>query len=43
MADELKARFPQVRFYNPALTEVQDGVQIGKGTRVGSFTHPHRT
>jgi acetyltransferase-like isoleucine patch superfamily enzyme len=42
MADELKERFPQVRFYNPALTEVQDGVQIGRGTRVGSFTLIHQ-
>lgn len=37
----LEARFPGVRFYNPALTEVQDGVAIGEGTRVGSMTIIH--
>lgn len=31
-------RFPAVRFYNPKLIEVQDNVEIGVGTRVGSFT-----
>jgi len=35
-------RFPGVHFYNPALTEVQDNVRIGKGTRVGSFTLIHQ-
>lgn len=34
-------RFPDVRFYSPALTEVQDDVQIGPGSRVGSFTLIH--
>jgi len=38
---ELEQRFPAVRFYNPALTEVQDGVVIGAGTRVGSMTLIH--
>lgn len=37
----LHIRFPAVRFYNPALTEVQDKVAIGDGTRVGSFTLIH--
>ena len=37
----LEHRFPDVRFYNPALTEVQDDVRIGAGTRVGSFTLIH--
>jgi UDP-2-acetamido-3-amino-2,3-dideoxy-glucuronate N-acetyltransferase len=37
----LEERFPKVRFYNPALTEVQDDVLIGEGTRVGSFTLIH--
>lgn len=37
----LKNRFPEVRFYNPALTEVQDKVTIGAGTRVGSMTVIH--
>lgn len=36
-----KDRFPEVRFYNPALTEVQDNVAIGAGTRVGSMTVIH--
>jgi acetyltransferase-like isoleucine patch superfamily enzyme len=39
--DSLAARFPAVRFYNPALTEVQDAVAIGAGTRVGSMTIIH--
>ena len=34
----LEARFPGVRFYNSHLVEVQDGVEIGVGSRVGSFT-----
>ncbi len=37
----LKARFPSARFYNEALTEVQDDVSIGAGSRVGSFTLIH--
>lgn len=36
--ERLKERFPDVRFYNPVLTEVQDDVRIGPGTRVGSLT-----
>lgn len=39
---ELEIRFPDVRFYNPALTEVQDGVVIAAGTRIGSMTVIHR-
>lgn len=38
----LEERFPQVRFHNPALTEVQDEVVLGPGTRVGSMTLIHR-
>jgi acetyltransferase-like isoleucine patch superfamily enzyme len=38
----LEERFPKVRFYNPALTEVQDDVLIGEGARVGSFTLIHK-
>lgn len=37
----LQQRFPDVRFYNPALTEVQDDVSIGSATRVGSLTLIH--
>jgi len=39
--EELGHRFPGVRFYNPGLTEVQDNVLIGVGTRIGSFTLLH--
>jgi acetyltransferase-like isoleucine patch superfamily enzyme len=39
--EPLAARFPGVRFYNAALTEVQDRVVIGAGTRVGSMTILH--
>ena len=39
---DLRSRFPDVHFYNPFLTEVQDDVVIGPGTRVGSFTLIHR-
>ena len=38
----LKDRFPDVHFYNVALTEVQDNVHIGQGSRVGSFTLIHQ-
>lgn len=38
---DVKQRFPDVRFYNAALTEVQDDVVIGTGSRVGSFTLIH--
>jgi acetyltransferase-like isoleucine patch superfamily enzyme len=41
MGDELARRFPDVRFYNAALTEVQEDVAIGPGTRVGTFTLIH--
>ena len=34
-------RFPNVHFYNPTLTEVQDDVRIGEGTRIGTFTLVH--
>lgn len=34
-------RFPRVRFYNAALTEVQDDVRIGDGCRIGGFTLIH--
>lgn len=35
---ELERRFPDVRFYNPVLTEVQDDVRIGAASRIGSMT-----
>jgi UDP-2-acetamido-3-amino-2,3-dideoxy-glucuronate N-acetyltransferase len=35
---DLGILFPDVKFYNPNLTEVQENVSIGRGTRVGSFT-----
>lgn len=38
----LQDRFPDVYFYNVALTEVQDNVLIGPGSRVGSFTLIHQ-
>ena len=38
MAMSLQDRFPGVHFYNPALTEVQDDVEIGEGSRIGSMT-----
>jgi acetyltransferase-like isoleucine patch superfamily enzyme len=38
---ELEKRFPDVRFYNPALTEVQDDVVIGAAARIGSMTLIH--
>ncbi len=38
----LEQRFPEVLFYNASLTEVQDKVHIGKGTRVGSFSLIHQ-
>jgi UDP-2-acetamido-3-amino-2,3-dideoxy-glucuronate N-acetyltransferase len=41
MKTELAGRFPGVRFYNPSLIEVQTDVQIGEGTRVGSFSLIH--
>jgi UDP-2-acetamido-3-amino-2,3-dideoxy-glucuronate N-acetyltransferase len=37
----LEHRFPQVKFYNPNLTEIQSGVEIGMGSRVGSMTLVH--
>ena len=41
MKSSLARRFPDVHFYNPDLTEVQDDVVIGPGTRVGTFTLIH--
>ena len=41
-SDELAKRFPNVRFYNAALTEVQADVKIGEGTRVGTFSLIHQ-
>jgi len=38
---DLERRFPGVRFYNAALTEVQINVSIGVGTRIGSMTLIH--
>jgi acetyltransferase-like isoleucine patch superfamily enzyme len=40
-ASDLALRFPGVRFYNAPLTEVQDGVVIGPGSRVGTFALLH--
>jgi UDP-2-acetamido-3-amino-2,3-dideoxy-glucuronate N-acetyltransferase len=34
----LKRRYKNVKFYNASLTEVQDDVSIGEGTRIGTFT-----
>jgi len=42
MNSEVNNRFPNVRFYNAALTEVQSDVEIGSGTRVGTFTLIHQ-
>ena len=39
--NSLQERFPRVHFYNPELVEVQQGVFIGKGSRVGSFSLIH--
>lgn len=41
MTRDLAGRFPGVHFYNAALTEVQDEVAIGPGSRVGTFTLIH--
>lgn len=41
MHQDFSTRFPSVRFYNAALTEVQDDVEIGPGSRVGSMTLIH--
>jgi UDP-2-acetamido-3-amino-2,3-dideoxy-glucuronate N-acetyltransferase len=42
LISEIERRFPNVRFYNPALTEVQENVTIGGNCRIGSFTLIHR-
>lgn len=42
MSVKLIIRFPKVRFYNPLLTEVQEDVEIGSGSRVGTFTLIHQ-
>jgi len=36
-------RFRNVKIYNPAQTEIQKNVRIGKGTRIGSMTIIHST
>lgn len=41
MPQSLTSRFPDVLFYNQNLTEVQDNVVIGRGSRVGSMTLIH--
>jgi len=38
----IEDRFPEVHFYNAALTEVQENVIIGNGTRIGSFSLIHQ-
>lgn len=35
---KLKRKYKDVKFYNASLTEIQDKVEIGEGSRVGSFT-----
>ena len=35
------SRYPKVLFYNAHLTEVQEDVKIGAGTRIGSFALLH--
>jgi len=42
MTSDLTLRFPYVLFHNSFLTEVQDDVTIGAGSRVGSFTLIHK-
>lgn len=37
----LQNKYPEVIFYNPYMTEVQDDVVIGRGTRIGSMTILH--
>lgn len=39
---DLEKLFPNVLFYNPRLTEIQDHVTIGEGSRIGSFTLIHQ-
>lgn len=36
-----RMRYPGVRIYNPAMTEIQRSARIGAGTRIGSFTLIH--
>jgi acetyltransferase-like isoleucine patch superfamily enzyme len=38
---DLSSRYPEVLFYNMHLTEVQEDVRIGAGTRIGSFSLLH--
>jgi UDP-2-acetamido-3-amino-2,3-dideoxy-glucuronate N-acetyltransferase len=42
MQQTLEERFPDVLFYNSNLTEIQDNVVIGDGSRVGSMTIVHK-
>ncbi len=37
----LQNKYPEVIFYNPYMTEIQDDVIIGRGTRIGSMTILH--
>lgn len=39
---QLNSRFPGVTIYNPDRTEIQQDVEIGRGSRIGSFTLIHR-
>jgi acetyltransferase-like isoleucine patch superfamily enzyme len=41
MPNSATQKFNEVRFYNRSLTEVQEDVEIGRGTRVGTFTLIH--
>lgn len=42
MKVNLEKHYPNVNFYNPNMTEVQENVVIGEGTRVGSMTVIHQ-
>ena len=35
---KLRKKYKNVKFYNLSLTEIQEDVSIGEGTRIGSFT-----
>lgn len=41
MSTDLSNRYPGVHFYSPSLTEVQAGVEIGLGSRVGAMALIH--
>lgn len=41
MDQDYDRRFPGVTFYNAAMTEIHDDVEIGEGSRIGSMTIIH--